>query len=170
MADVARLVVDIVALSGGSLVGRTRMQKTIYLLDVLGLRSGASYYYYNFGPFSDEIADGISDSKFTGVLIEEIKHRMSDGSPFSIFRTDEISDQVHKIGALPAEKVKSVLQRFASCNATILELAATIHWLAKVEQVADWQKELVRRKGTKTQNGRMDRAIELLGELGASLH
>jgi uncharacterized protein YwgA len=170
MADVARLVVDIVALSGGSLVGRTRMQKTIYLLDILGLKSGASYYYYNFGPFSDEIAAGISDGKFGGMLVEETKHRMSDGSPFSIFRTDKISEQIREVGALPAEHVKSVLQRFTSCNATVLELAATIHWLAKVEQVIDWQKELVRRKGSKTQNGRMDRAIELLRELGVHLH
>ena len=170
MADLARLVVDVVALAGGHLVGRTRMQKTIYLLDVLGLRSGASYYYYNFGPFSDEIADGISDSKFRGDLIEQTGHRMSDGSPFSIFKTNKGVEQVHEVGALPADKVKGALQRFASYNSTILELAATIHWLARIEKVPDWQNELVRRKGLKTQNGRMERAADLLRELGVSLN
>jgi uncharacterized protein YwgA len=170
MADVARLIVDIVALSGGKLVGRTRMQKTVYLLDVLGLRSGASYYYYNFGPFSDEVANGISDGKFGGTLFEETEYRMSDGSPFSIFKVEKSSQQIREVGALPAERVSSVLQRFASCNSTILELAATIHWLARVEKVSDWRGELVRRKGTKTQNGRMDRAAELLAELGVSVN
>lgn len=170
MADISRVVVDVVALSGGSLVGRTRMQKTIYLLDVVGLGSGASYYYYNFGPFSDEIADGISDSKFGGMLREQTEHRMSDGSPFSIFKTDKASEQIHEVGALPAGSVKKILQRFASCNSTVLELAATIHWLAKIEKVSDWPKELVRRKGSKTQNGRMERAIDLLGELGVKVH
>lgn len=169
MADVGRLVLDVVALSGGRLVGRTRMQKTIYLLDVLGLGSGASYYYYNFGPFSDEIADGISDSKFSGALVEETEYRMSDGSPFSIFKTNGVSEQGRNVGALPADKVKAVLQRFASCNSTVLELAATIHWLAQVEKVPDWRRELIRRKGSKTQNGRMERAAELLGELGVSV-
>ena len=169
MADVARLVADIIALSGGRLVGRTRMQKTVYLLDVLGLRSGASYYYYNFGPFSDEIANGISDGKFNGSLVEEIDYRMSDGSPFSIFKTDRTSAQIHEVGSLPADKVRSILQLFASCNSTVLELAATIHWLARVERVPDWRKELERRKGSKTQNGRMERAAELLSQLGVSL-
>jgi uncharacterized protein YwgA len=170
MADVARLVVDVVALSGGRLVGRTRMQKTIYLLDVLGMRSGASYYYYNFGPFSDEIANGISDSKFSGVLVEETEYRMSDASPFSIFKSDKFSEQAHQVGALPADKVTGILQRFASCNSTVLELAATIHWLAQVEKVSDWRGELVRRQGSKTQNGRMEKATELLGELGVRLN
>jgi uncharacterized protein YwgA len=146
------------------------MQKTIYLLDVLGLGSGASYYYYNFGPFSDEVANGISDSKFSGMLLEETDYRMSDGSPFSIFKAEKPSEQPHQIGTLPADKVKGVLQRFASCNSTVLELAATIHWLARVEKVSDWRGELVRRKGSKTQNGRMEKATELLGELGVSLN
>jgi uncharacterized protein YwgA len=145
------------------------MQKTIYLLDVLGLGSGASYYYYNFGPFSDEIADGISDSKFSGTLVEETEYRMSDGSPFSIFNVNKASEQVRDVGALPADKVKTILQRFASCNSTVLELAATIHWLARVEKVSDWRRELVRRKGSKTQNGRMERAAELLEDLGVNL-
>jgi uncharacterized protein YwgA len=146
------------------------MQKTIYLLDVLGLGSGASYYYYNFGPFSDEIADGISDSKFSGELVEETEYRMSDGSPFSIFKANKVSEHWRDVGTLPADRVKTVLQRFASCNSTVLELAATIHWLAQVEKVPDWRRELVRRKGSKTQNGRMERAAELLGELGVSLN
>lgn len=170
MDDVAQIVVDIVALSGGRLVGRTRMQKTVYLLDVLGLKSGASYYYYNFGPFSDEIANGISDSKFNGVLNEETEYRISDGSPFSIFKSEMSPTQIHQIGALSVEKVKPILQRFASCNSTVLELAATIHWLAHVEEISDWRSELVRRKGSKTQNGRMEKAAELLKELGVRLN
>jgi uncharacterized protein len=170
MADVAGLIVDIVTLSGGRLVGRTRMQKTVYLLDVLGMRSGASYYYYNFGPFSDEVADGISDSKFNGSLVEDIEYRISDGSPFSIFKAESSFEHIRQVGALPADTVRTALQRFASCNSTVLELAATIHWLARVEKLQNWREELVRRKGSKTQNGRMDRAAELLTEFGVSVN
>jgi uncharacterized protein len=166
MADIANVIVDIVALSGGKLVGRTRMQKTVYLLDVVGLGSGAAYYYYNFGPFSDEVANGISDSKFGGNLIEETENRMSDGSPFSIFKAAKPAEQINSVGRLPAEQAKRLLQRFAMSNATVLELAATIHWLSQIERVPDWRGELVRRKGSKTQNGRMDRAAALLNALG----
>ena len=50
-------------------------------------------------------------------------------------------------------------------SATVLELAATIHWLAVYEKRLDWQEELVVRKGVKTENGRDKEALNLLGEL-----
>lgn len=169
MEDIADLVVDIVALSGGKLVGRTRLQKTVYLLDTVGLKSGASYYYYNFGPFSDEIANGISDSKFVGSLHEVIENRMSDGSPFSIFKTRKPVEEIDSIGRLPVDDVAPLLDRFSKSNSTVLELAATIHWLSHVEKVPNWRDELVRRKGSKTKNGRMERAVELLSEIGVDV-
>jgi hypothetical protein len=49
---------------------------------------------------------------------------------------------------------------------TVLELAATAHWLEREEKVGNWQEEIVRRKGTKTQSGRLDQALSLLKELG----
>jgi hypothetical protein len=55
------------------------------------------------------------------------------------------------------------MQRY---SATVLELAATIHWLAVTEGLPDWREELVRRKGAKTQNGRDRLALELLNALG----
>src|SRR5258708_6053076 len=104
MSNLSKLIVDIVALSDGRLVGRTRMQKTLYLLDAKGLRSGATYYYCNFGPFSDEVADGISDGKFVGSLIERINYRQSDGTPFSIFETGKSADQVVGLGNLKRDE------------------------------------------------------------------
>jgi hypothetical protein len=51
-------------------------------------------------------------------------------------------------------------------SATVLELAATIHWLAEVEGRADWREELVRRKGVKAQQGRDEKALDVLRSLG----
>ncbi len=50
-----------------------------------------------------------------------------------------------------------------------LALDDTAVWSA-VEEVSDWRSELVRRKGSKTQNGRMEKAAELLKALGVSLN
>jgi phage regulator Rha-like protein len=47
----------------------------------------------------------------------------------------------------------------------VLELAATIHWLAFVERFDDWREELLKRKGAKTEQGRSDDALRLLAEL-----
>jgi len=40
-----------------------------------------------------------------------------------------------------------------------------VHWLAFVEKVPDWRAEIEVRKAGKTSNGRLDKALELLGEL-----
>jgi hypothetical protein len=47
----------------------------------------------------------------------------------------------------------------------VLELAATIDWLASQEQVSDWRSELVRRKGVKAERSRVERAERLLHDL-----
>jgi uncharacterized protein YwgA len=162
-------IADIVALSGGRLVGRTRIQKTVYLLDTQGLKSGAAYYYYNFGPFSDEVAAGISDGKFAGLLAEKIDQRRSDGSPFSIFETERAAESVTNLGSLKRPEAMRLLGRLSSANSTVLELAATIHWLKFIEKVIDWRAELARRKGAKTGGGRTEMAVALLSDLGISV-
>jgi uncharacterized protein len=163
------ILVDVVALSGGELVGRTRLQKTVYLLDAVGMQSGASYYYHNFGPFSDDVADAISDAKFLGALVERSSQRQSDGSPFSIFSTPTAAGSAGKVGSIDKEKAGQLLMRFKALNATVLELAATIHWLKFVESIEDWRSELKRRKGSKTEYGRLEQAAALLAALGFKL-
>lgn len=166
MAEIKDLIVDMIALSGGRLVGRTRLQKTVYLLDTQGLKSGAAYYYYNFGPFSDDIADAISDGKFAGELSEKTDYRQVDGSPFSIFECHKPVDGFETLGGLDREKARTLLEKLKAANSTVLELAATIHWLRFIEKVQDWRTELKRRKGAKTEGGRVEQAVALLGELG----
>ena len=45
-------VADIVVAAGGRLVSRVRLQKVAYLLDKLGAKSGFSFAYHHFGPYS----------------------------------------------------------------------------------------------------------------------
>lgn len=165
MTELAELVINVVALAGGRMVGRTRLQKTIYLLHALDMESDATYYYYNFGPFSDEITDGISDGKFSGLLSEQTSYRVIDGSPFSIFETLRKADEVQDVGGLSADEARGIIQILEAQSSTVLELAATIHWLKHIEQIDDWRAELGRRKGAKTENGRMEKAYELLQSL-----
>ncbi|UVO33663.1 hypothetical protein KUL72_19225 [Bradyrhizobium arachidis] len=94
---------------------------------------------------------------------------MSDGSPFSIFKTRKPVEEIDSIGRLSVDDVVPLLDRFSKSNSTVLELAATIHWLSHVERVPNWRDELVRRKGSKTKNGRMERAVELLSEIGVDV-
>ena len=50
---------EIVRDAGGQIVGRTKLQKVAYLLEVVGLGDGFHFKYLHFGPFSDDLVDAI---------------------------------------------------------------------------------------------------------------
>ncbi|HQU09580.1 MAG TPA: hypothetical protein PLV25_06435, partial [Opitutales bacterium] len=77
------IVVAVVAAAGGTLTSRVRLQKTIYLLDQLNLKSGFSFEYYHYGPFSRDLDNATADAKGLGKIKEDIRHRQSDGADFS---------------------------------------------------------------------------------------
>jgi HD superfamily phosphohydrolase len=66
---------------------------------------------------------------------------------------------------VPADKIVSAIKAMQSRTAMVLELAATIHWLAFVERFDNWRDELIKRKGVKTEQGRSEDAFRLLTEL-----
>lgn len=167
MIDREQIIVAIVAAAGGSLVSRIRLQKTIYLLDRLGLGSRFEYEYHHFGPYSRDVDNATTEAKAFGLLEEDFGHRVSDGSRYSIFKARQ-SAQPEAYGRLPPFKVHELAQRFARTNVTVLELAATVDWLWSQEKIGDWKGEIVRRKGRKTEGGRLEIAIDLLKEVNLS--
>lgn len=166
MPELDQLVVETVALAGGELVGRIRLQKVVYLLDKLGMNSGAPFEYHHYGPYSEAISDAVTDAKFWGHLSEAVSFRRVDGAPYSSFKTTPDSPAPTQLGDLSAEDAKNYLDKFAGQTSTVLELAATVHWLAFVEKVPNWRDEIEARKAGKTNNGRLDKALELLRDLG----
>jgi uncharacterized protein len=158
------LVVGTVALAGGELVGRIRVQKVIYLLDQLGLDSGVTFEYHHYGPYSEAVSDAITDAKFWSHLEEDVKFRSADGAPYSTFKTS--SETPDKLGNLDVDNARHYLGKFAEYSSTVLELAATVHWLAFVEKVPNWRAEIEVRKAGKTNNGRLEQALSLLTKIG----
>jgi uncharacterized protein len=163
MPEIDELVVGAVALAGGELVGRIRLQKVVYLLDQLGMNSGAPFEYHHYGPYSEVVSDAVTDAKFWGRIEEAVSFRIADGAPYSSFKTKTEAPAV--LGALNADDARRFLEKFAGCTSTVLELAATAHWLASVEKVPNWRAEIEVRKAGKTGNGRLDKAVELLRDL-----
>lgn len=166
----ANLLVQVVQLAGGELVGRVRLQKIFYLLDQLGLNSELDYEYHHYGPYADELASDLINALLRGELHEEVQYRVNDGARYSIFRLGEKAARkpITAIGKLGADRAKALIEKFKSVDATVLELAATIHWLKKTEKVADWKTEIKDRKGPKTERGRLAQAEALLREVGLS--
>jgi hypothetical protein len=71
-------------------------------------------------------------------------------------------------GDLRRERASELARVFAGTNVTVLELAATIDWLWREEGYVDWRSEITKRKGVKVRSGRLERAIDLLRDLGLS--
>ena len=157
-------VAALVKAAGGELVGRVRLQKIAYLLQQLDVEeaAGLEWDYHHFGPYSREVESDIIFANLYDVVREERRPRASDGALYSVFR---LGDKAGK-AAEPSEQMKRLVQRLKNENSVILELAATAHWLSEVEKVKDWKKEIESRKTWKVEEGRLEKAMKLLEELG----
>ncbi|MEZ5786115.1 MAG: hypothetical protein R3D62_06505 [Xanthobacteraceae bacterium] len=160
------VVAAVVEVAGGRLTGRVRLQKTVYLLDQLGLNSGFSYEYYHYGPYASDLDNAMADARAFGLIEEDFGHRVSDGAMYSIFQLKSPPKQEVFADQLNRERAKKLVGLFARTNITVLELAATIDWLWRKEGSDDWRREITRRKGVKVQGGRLDKAVELLNKIG----
>lgn len=159
-------VAVVVEAAGGTLVSRVRLQKTVYLLDQLGFKSGFDYEYYHYGPYSRELDIATSDAKALDVVREEIRHRDGDGASYSVFfLVKQAQSKDGLLGDLSWERTVELTRKFSSTHVTVLELAATIDWLWRRENCMDWRAEISRRKPKKVGGDRLDRAVALLEEL-----
>ena len=153
-------VLDIVRLAGGEIVGRTRFQKTVCILELADVGYGFHFDYYHYGPYSDDLSDAITMSLSWRKLNEEIK-RADWGSPYSIFRVVEQIDTPENADepSLRHELIKKAV----SSHSIVLELAVTAAYLAKTGVSSPW-KETQLRKFDKAQDGRLAAAKQLYKE------
>lgn len=167
MKEPEKVVAAILRAAEGKLIGRVRMQKVFYLLDQLGLDSGFGYEYYHYGPYSADLSSAVADARAFHLIDEETAARAGDGVTYSIYKLQQdVEVNEGAFGKLGSKKAKELVTSLKDEDATVLELAATIHWLKHNENVVKWEEELKRRKGAKTQNGRTAKAKRLLVELG----
>lgn len=150
-------VAAIVQDAGGSIVGRTKLQKISFILEAAGLGDGFAFEYHHYGPFSEELATAAKDAATLGV-VEEKEQRATWGGFYSRYevKTDPGRD---------ADSVRArIAQEGARANSIELELAATALFLAKEGDKDPWG-ETARRKPEKAEGGRLERAQEFYRKL-----
>ena len=165
--NATELAVKLIALHGGELVGRTRLQKRTYLLHRCGGDFGLNFVYHHYGPYSFDLVDGLTDARAEGLIeIEETPGRY--GVPYAIFRLKQSSGEPERLGSLPvsdARRLLGILHREASD--IVLEIAATIVFLRDEggyeEQAIEETKV---RKPLKATEQRLSRARSLICGLG----
>ncbi len=165
MTDNTEKVALVLQAAEGQIVGRIRFQKIFYLLEQLDIRSGFDFSYHHYGPYSEDLSIAIDRTSLVDGLIKEVKKEAGDYY-YSVYSSQSHIDPPNQIGGLTWEKVCEYVRTMKAESSMVLEIAATIHWLQLKEKVADWKTELKNRKGSKAEDSRIEKALNLLGQLG----
>lgn len=143
--------------AGGRIVGRTRLQKIAYLLELCGLGDGFHFAYKHYGPYSEELADAVKFAEAFGLITED--ERTADwGGVYSIYSSP----------ATPTRQSSARTQfakAAAQLNAVELELAATAAYLKAVERCSDPWDETQKLKPEKATPHRLAAARSAYREL-----
>jgi uncharacterized protein YwgA len=151
----ARIVRD----AGGVLIGRTRLQKIAYLVQLAGFGEDFLFEYRHYGPYSEGLAQAMEIAVALGPVDEE--ERVADwGGRYSIYNYKLSED-----GSAPNPDRTSFVQQAKRIDAVELELAATAAYLFVKEAVTDPWQETRRRKPGKAAEGRLERAAQAYDEL-----
>src|SRR4051812_45363614 len=137
MTSGPRLIADAITIGGGGGVGRGRLQKMFYLLEQIGLGAELDFEYHHYGPYSRQVDESIDMAKAFYNVREEIHHRALDGMPYSVFKRGGRGGA--KLGNLTAAEAAKLIESMKGVSSTVLEIAATIHWLTVHEKIADWR-------------------------------
>ena len=141
-------------------VGRTRLQKEVKLLQSLGFPTDYSYTIHFYGPYSEGLYSDIGLLEAMGLVTEE-EHLSKDGTPYYVITAEPEVDQAD------VEDYQEAIDTMAKTDSVVLELAATYDAFRDTGDSHDEAlKRLRRRKGSKCDDGREQEALELLKELG----
>jgi uncharacterized protein YwgA len=162
MMDLTDNVAALIRLNGGQIVGKTRLQKIVYLLEEAKLGFGLSFDYHNYGPYSADLSFATDD--VVSLNYVKVEERYGFHSvPYTVFRATsdapEFPDDPLK------HKRKAALTIMENYSALVLELAATALYLSRHGYGADAWKEVKRRKSSKAVAPIVEKAKHLLGEL-----
>jgi uncharacterized protein YwgA len=120
------------ALSGKTDVGKTKLQKLVFLLSELeDVSLDYKFHFYNYGPFSNALASDIGYLGEIGML--KVRFNSSDGA-FHIEPGSEIDDLIARGKQFleqRKDRVEKVTEKFGTKTAAELELLTTIVYVAK---------------------------------------
>jgi uncharacterized protein YwgA len=142
------------------IVGRTRLQKTVRILQSLGLPTKYRYTNYFYGPYSEDLQSDIT--LLDGLhLLSEIQRTAQDGEPYYII-TAQAAASIPEV-----KRFSEAIDTLSETDPVVLELAATyLAFRESGSDPTDAKERLRRKKGAKTENGREAQAIALLKSLG----
>ena len=110
---------------GGKMPGRIAFQKTVYLLQAMGIDFNIKYRWYFYGPFAIELAQILDQLHYEGVIHDEISHiAIEEGFLDTAY--------VNQVQLTPRDKaiIDKIRPFFRKMHASRwLELLASVHFI-----------------------------------------
>ena len=155
------LAAVIAAHEGRRVVGRTRLQKTVKLLQRLGLPTDYRYSIFFYGPYSEGVFGDSRLLQQMGLISEQEHPAGEGGTPYfeMTARPEAVLEEM--------ERWQPAVEALQEADLVVLELAATYD--AFREMGSDHAEAVVRlkhKKAARWTEERHARALELLARLG----
>ena len=165
MTEKYRLLAAVIAAHPDQrVVGRTRLQKTVKLLQRLGAPLDYDYMIHFYGPYSDGVQADIGLLE-NFQMVEEKPCTAQEGSPYFILHATDRASMLFDCAEL--RPFRRHIDLMSQTDAVVLELAATYDAFREAgEDHRSALKRLHRKKGRKCEDGRDEKALDLLGKLG----
>lgn len=146
---------NVVAIAGGEIVGRTKLQKIVCLLEMAGMKLGFTFDYHLHGPYSESLHIAARDASALGLISVELK-RASWGGQYFVYRTapSEVAD----------EPYVRLAHKAAAAGSIELELLVTALFLAKNGSLDPWG-DVAERKSEKATEERLRNAKLLYSDI-----
>ncbi|MCE9543967.1 MAG: hypothetical protein K8T25_00355 [Planctomycetia bacterium] len=144
----------------GKVVGRTRLQKEVKLLQRLEFPTDYSYTIHFYGPYSESLQGDIGLLEAFD-LVDETCVESRDGNPYYILQAKQGAD-LPDLG-----KFKDEIAVLSDAPIVVLELAATYDAFREGgANHGEAINRLRRKKGSKCDSGNQEKALALLASIG----
>jgi uncharacterized protein YwgA len=143
-----------------TVIGRTRLQKEILLLQHLGFPSDFLYMIHFYGPYSEGLNAEVRLLESLGLVREEPR-QSQNGDPYYVLRAsqDAVMPEITRF--------QPFIDRMQQAEIIVLELAATYDAFRSMgSDHHEALERLRRKKGSKCQGGNEEAALTLLTDLG----
>jgi hypothetical protein len=155
------LAAAIAAHPNGTVDGRTRLQKTICLLQQLGMPTDYLYTIHFYGPYSEDLHAELGLLKQLYMVEEEEQQIDIEKTHYKIkAKTTWVEPEL--VAAFQPQ-----IDLMAKSTSVVLELAATYDYFRNQYGSHEIALERLRhKKGSKCNDGNQEKALELLKQLG----
>ena len=122
----------------GTLEGRVRIQKIMYLLrrSAPQVLDGVNFFYYHYGPFSSTIVDSINGALSWRVLEQRVQTFKDDKQRYEYVLGTGAAESAEPLDGPAKAAVTRVVNMVKDEHWRTLELAATIDFLQQSENIS----------------------------------